>query len=80
MAERVRGSGRMRVFLDGVNAGAVAQVAVLAWQLSRAALVDRWTLGLGLLSLALLLRFRLNALWLVVGGGLAGWALTALHP
>ena len=80
LAERMRGSRRMRVFLDGVNAGAVALMAVLAWQLSRAALVDSWTLGLGLVGLALLLRFRLNALWLVVGGGLAGWALTALHP
>ena len=80
LAERMRGSRRMRVFLDGVNAGAVALMAVLAWQLSRAALVNSWTLGLGLVGLALLLRFRLNALWLVVGGGLAGWALTALHP
>jgi chromate transporter len=80
LAERVRGSGWMRVFLDGVNAGAVALMAVLAWQLGWAALVDRWALGLGLVGLALLLRFRLNALWLVVGAGLAGWALTALHP
>jgi chromate transporter len=79
LATRIRGSWSMAAFLDGVNVGALALMMVLSWQLGRTALVDGWTLGLGLVGLALLLCFRLNAIWLVAGGGLAGWVLATLH-
>ena len=45
---------RRRPFLDGVNAGALALMASVTWALSRAALVDLWTVLLGLGSAALL--------------------------
>ncbi|MGH7935287.1 MAG: chromate efflux transporter [Candidatus Binataceae bacterium] len=62
------------VFLDGVNAGALALMAVVEWQLSRAALVDVTTIVLALVSAVLLLRLRLNSVWLVLLGGAAGAA------
>jgi chromate transporter len=75
---RLRRSPAAARFLDGVNAAALALMAVVTWTLGRAALVDRWTVLLGLASVALLVRYRLNATWLVLGGGLAGVALAAV--
>ncbi len=74
---RLRRSPAAARFLDGVNAAALALMAVVTWTLGRAALVDLWTVLLGLGSVALLVRYRLNATWLVLGGGLAGVALAA---
>jgi len=74
---RLRKSPGMAAFLDGVNVGALALMASVTWALSRAAVVDRWTVLLGLAAVALLVRFKLNPAWLVLGGGLAGMALAA---
>jgi chromate transporter len=35
-------------------------------------LVDDWTWALGLVSAALLLRYRVNATWLILGGAALG--------
>ena len=53
-------------FLDGVNAASLALMTVVTIQLAHAALVDVWTLVLAVLAAALLIRFRLNASWLVL--------------
>jgi chromate transporter len=68
----VRRSPSAGAFLDGVNAGSFALMVVVTWQLGRAAIVDWTTLILAIGSAVLLLRFRLNSAWLVVGGGAAG--------
>jgi len=47
-------------------------MAVVTIQLAGAALVDVWTIGLALGSAFLLLRWRINSAWLVLGGALAG--------
>jgi chromate transporter len=79
MAGRLRKSPVLAGFLDGVNAAAVALMAVVTLALGRAALVDVWTWGIGLLSAALLLRFKLNATWLILGGALLGIVLQVLR-
>jgi chromate transporter len=61
--------------LDGVNASAVALMAAVAFQLGRTSLVDWLTVLVGLLSLGLLVRLRVNSTWLV----LAGPAIGLLH-
>jgi chromate transporter len=68
LAGRIRSSVLAAAFLDGVNAAAVALMAAVALSLGRAALVDRWTWALGLASVALLVRYRVNATWLILGG------------
>jgi len=73
---RLRQSEIAGAFLDGVNAAALALMAVVTWQLGRAAIVDVLTGALALVSLLLLLRFRLNSAWLVLAGALIGLALT----
>jgi len=47
-------------------------MATVTWQLGRAALVDVWTVGLALLSAVLLIRYRVNSAWLVLGGAAVG--------
>lgn len=75
---RLRRSKVAGAFLDGVNAASLALMAVVAVQLGRAALVDGLTVGLAVASAVLLLRFRANATWLVLGGAAAGLARAVL--
>jgi chromate transporter len=69
---RIRHSKIAGAFLDGVNAGAVALMFAVTWQLSRAALVDFPTCAIGAFSAVVLICFRINSAWLVFGGGLIG--------
>ena len=66
-------------FLDGVNVGAWALMAAVTIFLARAAVVDFITLILALSSAFILIRYRVNSAWLVLGGGLIGLALTGWH-
>jgi chromate transporter len=65
--------------LDGVNIAALALIAVAVWQLFRTAVVDWTTLILAGLSFVLLIRYRVNSVWLVLGGALIGVGVTWLH-
>jgi len=67
---RLRATG---AFLDGVNVASVALLAVVAWQLGTAALVDGLTLTLAATALLALLRFKINSAWLILAGGVLGW-------
>ena len=72
---RIRKAPLAATFLDGVNVAALALMAGVTWQIARAALVDWAMVGCALLSTLLLLRFKVNSAWLIVGaaaiGGLA---------
>jgi chromate transporter len=60
-------------FLDGVNVASLALMAVVTWFLARSAIVSYPTLALALASAILLIRFRVNSVWLVLAGGLFGF-------
>jgi chromate transporter len=79
LVPRLRGDPGMGRFLDGVNAGALALMAAVSLTLLGSAVVDPWTLMLGCAALGALLRWRINPAWLVLAGGAAGMALTALR-
>jgi chromate transporter len=72
LVPRLRRSPLAGSILDGVNVASLALMAVVTWQLGRAALADWPAIGLALLSAFLLFRFRVNSAWLVLGGALAG--------
>ena len=72
LVPRLRASRLSAGFLDGLNVASLALMAVVAVQLGRAAIVDAPTAILGLVAAVLLLRFRLNSTWLVLGGAAAG--------
>ena len=72
---RLRASRMAGAFLDGVNAGSLALMAVVTAQLARAAIVDLPTTVIAAASAFLLMRYRVSSAWLVVGGGVAGFLL-----
>jgi chromate transporter len=65
--------------LDGVNAASLALMALVTWQLGRAAIIDVPTALLALVAGALLATKRVNVAWLVLGGGIVGVALGVLR-
>lgn len=69
---RLRNSAWAGGLLDGVNAAAVGLMLAVTWQLGVAAFVDPLTVVLALISAILLLGFRVNSTWLILGGALAG--------
>lgn len=69
---RLRASPWAGALLDGANAASLGLMAAVTWQLARAAFSDWFTVGLGLLSALLLLRFRIPTTWLLLGGAAAG--------
>jgi chromate transporter len=77
LVPRLRRSARAGAALDGVNVTSLALMAVVAWQLGRAALVDPLSIVLGLLSAVALMRFRVNSAWLIALGALVGWLSTS---
>ena len=79
LAERIRKSKLAAAFLNGVNAAAVALMAEIALVLGESTFVDCWTWVLGIVSAIVLLRFRVNATWLILGGAVIGVLLRSLH-
>lgn len=73
LVPRIRRSPTAGAFLDGVNAGALALMIVVTFQLGRAALIDLPTIALALLSAIILFFFRVNSVWLIIGGAVVGW-------
>jgi chromate transporter len=72
LLERMRRSTTARAALDGVNVASLALMAVVTGQLARAALVDPLAGVLAAVSALLLLRWRVNSAWLVLGGAVVG--------
>jgi chromate transporter len=61
--------------LDGVNGASLALMAVVLWQLARAAVVDPLTAAIFAVSLVLLVWMRVSSIWLMLAGGAAGWLI-----
>lgn len=75
---KMRQSKLFSAFLDGVNAAAVGLMAAVTVELGVDALIDPLTIGLAAAALVLLIRFKINATWLILAGGMIGLLATAL--
>jgi chromate transporter len=64
--------------LDGINVAAIGLMAAVALVLARDAIVDLPTALIALVAGYLLIERRVNSVWLVLGGGLAGLLMHAL--
>jgi len=75
---RLRRSAVAAAFLDAVTVSSIGLMGAVAIELAVAAL-GGWTGWLiGGAALAALARFRMNPAWLVLAGGVVGWALKGL--
>jgi chromate transporter len=72
LAPRIRQSPLASGFLNGVNVAALALMAATVIELGRTALTGPVTWALALVSAALLLRYRINATWLIAAGAAIG--------
>ena len=75
---RIRGSRGAGAFLDGVNVAALGLMAAVTWQLARSAITDWFTAALAVAAGVLLIRWRVNSVWLIAGGAAAGLAYRLL--
>ncbi len=69
---RLRKSAVAGAFLDGVIVASLALMAVVTWRLGQDAVIDLPTALAALASVLLLMRFRWNSLWLLLGGAIIG--------
>jgi len=69
---RLRQSPWFGALLDGVNVVSLALVVGVTVGLGRASFIDPLTIAIAVLSLLILLRFKINSTWLVLGGALLG--------
>ncbi len=72
---RLRRSPVMSNLLDGLNVTSLALMAGVTWQLARNAIVAPFSALLAVAALLLLVRFKVNAAWLIIGGGALGLLL-----
>jgi chromate transporter len=72
---RLRRSRLAGAALDGVNVASLGLMAVVTWQLGRASIVSISSCLVAVIAGALLATRRVNAVWLVIGGAIAGVAL-----
>ncbi len=79
LVPRLRSSPWTGSFLDGINIAAVSLMTAVTIQLGQASLVDAATLVIAVVSLVLLIRFKLNSTWLIGAGALAGLATGAFR-
>ncbi|MBS1989772.1 MAG: chromate efflux transporter [Cyanobacteria bacterium SZAS LIN-3] len=78
--KKMRASALAAHFLDSVNATALALMAVVLFQLAHDALIDAVTIAMAVISAFVLVRFKVNSLWLMLAGAVVGLALHGLKP
>jgi chromate transporter len=69
---KLRASPVAGAFLDGLNVASLALMAVVTWQLARVAVFDWRTVVIAAFAGLLLLKYRVNSAWLVLGGAVLG--------
>jgi chromate transporter len=72
LAARLRKSPWTAAILDGINIVALALMTAVLLQLGQSALIDVLTWLIALVSLGILLRFKINSVWLILAGALVG--------
>jgi chromate transporter len=76
---KIRNSVWASSLLDGVNASALGLMAAVTLQLAGSSLTDFYTILIAVISLVLLLRYKVNSTWLIAGGAIAGFVAAFVH-
>ena len=78
LVSRLRQNEWSGALLDGVNASALGLMAAVLVLLGKASLVDPATVVITAVAAVLVVRFKVGASWLIIGGALTGLALNLL--
>jgi chromate transporter len=78
LVPKIRNSAWAGSLLDGVNASALGLMAAVTFQLAASSLIDFYTALIAIVSLILLLRYKINSTWLIAGGALAGFFVSLM--
>jgi len=70
---RLRKSQTAGIFLDGVNAAAVALMALVGFQFAREAIMTPLAAIIAIGAAVLVFRFRVNSAWVVLAGAICGF-------
>ena len=76
---KIRNSTWAGSLLNGVNACALGLMAAVTVQLAASSLIDFYTFLIAAISLILLLRYKVNSTWLILGGGMIGFILSFIR-
>ena len=76
---KIRNSVWAGSLLDGVNASALGLMAAVTVQLGISSLVDFYTIIISIISLILLLRYKVNSTWLIAAGGIVGFTFSFIR-
>lgn len=69
---KIRNSAWAASLLDGVNASSLGLMAAVTLQLANSSLTDLYTVVITIITLVLLLRYKVNSTWLIAAGAMAG--------
>ncbi len=76
---KIRNSTWAASLLDGVNASSLGLMAAVTIQLASSSLTDFYAALIAVISLVLLLHYKINSTWLIAGGALAGFLFSAIR-
>jgi len=76
---KIRNSPWAGSLLDGVNASSLGLMAAVTVQLSSSSLTDFPTALIAVVSLILLLRYKVNTTWLIAGGAFVGFIVSMIR-
>jgi chromate transporter len=76
---KMRNSVWVGSFLDGINVASLSLMTAVTFQLGSASLIDLPTVLIALISLGVLLRFKVNPTWLIAGGAIIGLLFSVLR-
>ena len=64
----IKKGGTLHYFLQGVTIGVIALILVVAYRIFQTAITDNLTLSIALVGLFLLWRYKVETIWLIIGG------------
>jgi chromate transporter len=79
LASRLRSYAWTSALLEGINVAALALMGGVLFQLGRSALADVLTWVLALLAFIVLMRFKINSIWLLLVGAIVGIVYSAVR-
>ena len=75
---KLRKSPWLSAALDGINAASLGLMLVVTIRLGLASLIDPFTIVLFVAALVAVMKYKVNAAWVVLAGAVLGWAYTAI--